>query len=230
MNTISKQLLYFVSKITGFCSIIYMLFFAQIFYVLYDDISAYSIVIAIFLLGGLIGTYNKDKFTKIKQIFLITEFSIPTISLIGTGLIFLTYLSQLPTYVNLIISFFVIFKVGFLSGLETHLLSLQNKSINTNKIISFQIFGMIFGAFLFQLFLVSYFGLLSVLIIVGFLNLCIVSIFVIYRDLKNKTFKFDFGEIFTIILLIGFIILSLYINDFALILDNNILGGTLEWM
>jgi predicted membrane-bound spermidine synthase len=225
---ISKELIYFISKITGLCSIIYILFFAQILYTLYNTPTAFTLTIAIFLLGGLTGNYKKEKFVKIKNIFLITEFSLPIISLIGTGLIFLTYLSNLPTFVNLLISTAVIFKIGFLSGLETHLIQKQNKSIDKSKIIFFQLIGIISGALIFSTLLIPIFGLLSVLVIVGFLNLCIASTFVIYRDITHKHFEFDFGEIFTITLLIGFLILSFYINDYATLLDEKIIGGILE--
>ena len=226
MENIPNSISYLISKITGFCSIIYMFFFAEILLALYDSTQVYSLTFAMFLLGIIIGHFLISKIkTKSENIFLFTEFALPLISIISTILILLIYKSAFNLLISLLLSSGLILIIGILTGFETELIHKHNPKSKIKYIYLNQVNGAILGSIVFSLIMLPFFDLFSSIIFVGFLNIVIAAIYIIIRDKASKKFKFDLGEILTIIFIIFYLYLAFKIPQITIFAEKLVFGG-----
>lgn len=205
-----------LAGITGFCSVIYMLVFSESLFMLYESTRVYSFVLGFFLFGVVVGaSFIKKIILRFRNIFLLTEFSLPVVSVLGFLGVVCLYVSSFSFFVSLLLSGVFVFLVGFLSGFEAELFVKHNSKVSLGCVVVSQVVGCVLGAFLFSFVLFPFFGIMASLILVGFLNIVVASIYVILRDVLNGKFKLDWGEFFTFLFLVLFLWGAFEVDSFA---------------
>ena len=204
MNSFVKSIKenYLISLVTfvvAFCSIVYELVYSQMLTVIFGGtVLRYSITIGLFLfslgLGSLTYKYLKQEYGVVN--FLVVEM---LLSVIGpAGVVFIVLLNSgvenLSYHVLLGLSYVPIMLVGFLSGLEIPILAQFMKTEQAfADTLGVDYFGSLVGTVVYAVYMYPIFGLVSVAIFIGFLNIftAVVVFGNKYYEVKYKKFYYS---------------------------------------
>ncbi len=177
--------LFLLSWLVAFVGMCYELCLAQYLAVtLGDTFLRYTTTVGIFTLtlGAMSLIYDRfaEKIHK-KKYFVYSQF-----------LLFLVaYISQfwIPFFgvENPILCHVPLFFIGFISGYELPYLIREASDLQKNKVLAFDYFGMFSATILFPLFLFPFFGVKSVLLILGGINLLTAILFYKTQIMQRQT-------------------------------------------
>ena len=178
--------------ILAFCSIVYELILAQSLTLIFgSSVMQYSLTIGIYLfalgIGAICFRFLNEE---IEKQFVILEVVLSLIGAISVFFLFFiaTWQIQFPIIIK-IISYFLVFLIGVLSGLEMPLLNALAKSrANFSEILSFDYLGSLIGSICFPLILYPYLGLFSTAILIATINM-VIAICFIRKEIASRLFK-----------------------------------------
>ncbi|MBN3039133.1 MAG: hypothetical protein JW869_06960 [Candidatus Omnitrophica bacterium] len=200
----AMTLVYIISFVLAACSILYELMIAQTVSLLsINTVIRYSVTIGLYLgamgIGALLCQRLFGKKERWRSLFFVEIL----LSLAGGlavaivhyahmiyGYMFLEDKLLLGVGTFFTLSFLVVVGVGFLTGLELPLLiaianELCKEKKVTNRVLAMDYFGSLAGAFSFPLLLLPNFEVISVGLVVAFLNLA-VALFILFSFLKKS--------------------------------------------
>lgn len=228
-------ILYLISFLVAFCSIVYELLLAQAMSLFAGNAAVrYSLVIAIFLLGLAVGSKLADKLiNKKKKAILVYLLRVELgLSLIGGAsvlILYLTYLISLRLYFNsyfflcntifFIICFIFILIIATLTGFELpfllYLASLKTKE-SVYRILVWDYFGILAGSIVFPLVLFPKMQLVNIGLGISLVNLFVAGL-IFFHLPQTSLKKRILLEFFSILIIIsGAIAFNEKINSYLL--------------
>ena len=208
-------IIYLLTLIVAFCSIVYELIFSQALTIIFGGtVLRYSVTIGLFLFSLGIGSFLYRYFdSKNKKInFFRIEI---LLSLIGPlGLLFIISINSITSplvftdffqTILLLLSHVPIILVGILSGLEIPFLSsMAHKNNNFSEVLGFDYLGSLVGTLIYALYLYPGGGLISSILVIGFLNLIVAVVFywTLYQGRSRLLYYFSLLFILIYIILL----------------------------
>ncbi len=234
---LKNALVFAVTFLVSFCTIIYELVYAQLLTVIFGGtVLRYSITIGLFLFCLGVGSflYNYlEKYDK-KKFFVFVEIGLSVVGFFGVVfIIFLnSYFGFLPHLLRVILSNIPIALIGILSGLDLPLLSFfaGEKSSVYSQVLGVDYFGSLAGTVIYSLVLYPYQGLIFSSAIVAFTNLFVALLLFMFLYRKRNiplTVFFSFLILVFILILVNISAVSDYLMK--VYLSNSILNFYSGW-
>jgi len=198
---IQLYVIFFLTFLLSACSLLYELLIAQtVSFLASNTVAWYSLTLGLYLIAMGLGANYCNNFKRKKDFLFLLLFKVEiALSLLGAGSVALIYFAHmlfgflwnnrfnfplgdevvfqvLGSGIFFLIILFIIMAIGFLSGIELPLLirmanRLSSKKGMTNRILAVDYFGALLGAIAFPLALKPSFELLTISLLVAFLNL-----------------------------------------------------------
>lgn len=234
---LKNALVFIVTFLVSFCTIIYELVYAQLLTVIFGGtVLRYSLTIGLFLFCLGIGSflYNYlEKYDK-KKFFVFVEIGLSVVGFFGVVFIIClnSYFGFLPHLLRVILSNIPIALIGILSGLDLPLLSFfaGEKSSTYSQVLGVDYFGSLAGTVIYSLVLYPYQGLIFSSAIVAFTNLFVALLLFMFLYRKKNiplTIFFSFLVLVFILVLANISLVSDYLMK--VYLSNSILNFYSSW-
>jgi spermidine synthase len=237
--SLKMTVIYIVTTIVAFCSILYEFLLAQsLSSVLGNTIFRYNVTIGLYVASMGFGAlyFSKKVYHNPFELFIKVEFWLALIGFLSSFLVLIadSVIFNLSNYFSLhfhsailqvplnIFLHLLIIAIGFLSGFELPLLmSFENQFSKTNglKVLAFDYLGTMLGILLFSLYLLPNFTIFKLSSFIALVNLFAVFVFVFFLAIELVKGKWFYG----ILILFVFIFLGMnnYFFDFeSLVLTN----------
>jgi len=234
---LKNALVFIVTFLVSFCTIIYELVYAQLLTVIFGGtVLRYSITIGLFLFCLGIGSflYNYLEHYDKKKFFVFVEVGLSIAGFFGVVFIIClnSYLGFLPHLLRVILSNIPIAVIGILSGLDLPLLSFfaGEKSSAYSQVLGVDYFGSLAGTVIYSLFLYPYQGLIFSSAIVAFTNLIVALLLFMFLYRKRNIFLVVFFS-FLILAFISVLVNISAVSDYLMkvYLSNSILSFYSDW-
>lgn len=234
---LKNALVFIVTFLVSFCTIIYELVYAQLLTVIFGGtVLRYSITIGLFLFCLGVGSflYNYlEKYDK-KKFFVFVEIGLSLAGFFGVVFIIClnSYFGFLPHLLRVILSNIPIVLIGILSGLDLPLLSFfaGEKSSTYSQVLGVDYFGSLAGTIIYSLVLYPYQGLIFSSAIVAFTNLFVALLLFMFLYKKRNislTIFFSFLVLTFILILVNISAVSDYLMK--VYISNSILNFYSGW-
>lgn len=230
-------LVFIVTFLVSFCTIIYELVYAQLLTVIFGGtVLRYSITIGLFLFCLGIGSflYNYlEKYDK-KKFFVFVEIGLSVVGFFGVVFIIClnSYFGFLPHLLRVILSNIPIALIGILSGLDLPLLSFfaGEKSSTYSQVLGVDYFGSLAGTVIYSLVLYPYQGLIFSSAIVAFTNLFVALLLFMFLY-KKRNFSLTIFFSLLIFIFIFILVNISAVSDYLMkvYLSNSILNFYSDW-
>lgn len=234
---IKKDLIFIVTFLVSFCTIIYELVYAQLLTVIFGGtVLRYSITIGLFLFCLGIGSflYNYLEHYDKKKFFVFVEIGLSVVGFFGIVFIIClnSYFAFLPHLLRVILSNIPIAVIGILSGLDLPLLSYfaGEKSSAYSQVLGVDYFGSLVGTIVYSLVLYPHQGLIFSSAIVAITNLFVALLLFVFLYRKKNillTVLFSFLILVFILILANITLVSDYLMK--VYLSNSILSYYSDW-
>ncbi|NTW26827.1 MAG: hypothetical protein HGA36_00665 [Candidatus Moranbacteria bacterium] len=211
------HIIYFISFLTAFCSLVYELQYSQLLSVLYgNSVLRYSLTIGIYLFSLGLGSLSFRLFAGIEnaKTLWISQMALAIIGPIGIvgivwfdGLLFELFQLKAQSFA-LFVAHVPIVLTGVLAGIQIPLLSVIGNSIKKRtdmfvEVLGVDYFGSLVGAVLYGLFLYPRVGLIKTAFLIGLINVLLALSCVVF--LKNrKIFYFVIVSLLVIFSVLNF--------------------------
>ena len=191
-----KLIFILLVMLASYCSLLYELLLAHTMGLLFGDtVIQYSLTIGIYLFSLGIGSFLTDRLKHVRRSLFWVEIALSIIgSLAAIVLLFnqdFILLSKLfgmglPLWIVNAIFYLPVLIIGILSGMEIPLFyRIAEGSSDLSRVLAYDYFGSLVAAVLFPLVLLPAFGMVSVGIITGLLNLAI-ALCLLYKSNLRK--------------------------------------------
>lgn len=216
IDSMKKLIFILLVMLASYCSLLYELLLAHTMGLLFGDtVIQYSLTIGIYLFSLGIGSFLTDRLKNARGALFWVEIAL---SIIGSVAAIILLFNQdfillsklfgdgLPLWIVNAIFYLPVLAIGILSGMEIPLFyRIAEGSSDLSRVLAYDYFGSLVAAVLFPLVLLPAFGMVSVGIITGLLNL-VIALCLLYKSNLRKI-------LYVVVAFVGLVLVCLLIQS-----------------